>query len=161
MLEHARQLLRFSAVGLCCFGIATAVLAGLCELAGMNYLLAYICSFVVSNIAGYLLNGRFTFGRTRTGSLTYAGVTRYMMVNVVLLTESSILLKWLVDGRHVWYLGASFIIAAINTPISFCAHRLVSYRLGRPSTPSSYSGAAAYDAAATCTTDPTDNRRTS
>jgi len=127
MLERARQLLRFSAVGLLCFGVATAVLAALCELGGVNYLLAYIASFVVSNIVGYLLNGHYTF--QHQGVLDYRGVSRYMLVNLSLLTESSLLLKWLVDGHHVWYLGASFIIAAVNTPISFCAHRLVTYRL--------------------------------
>jgi hypothetical protein len=30
----------------------------------------------------------------------------------------------------LWYLGATLLLAAINTPVSFMAHRLVSYRLG-------------------------------
>lgn len=173
MLGRVRQLLRFSAVGLLCFGVATGVLAGLCEIGGMNYLPAYVCSFVVSNIVGYLLNGRYTFGRK--GTLDYTGASRYMAVNVSLLIESSLLLKWLVDGMHVWYLGASFVLAAVNTPISFVAHQLVTYRLRRvdrldhpdppalvcPNSPSSCSSAAAYPGAPARTSGQDDSRRTS
>lgn len=126
MLEHALQLTRFAAVGLACFIIGIGVLTGLHELAGVHYLIAYGASFVVTSSLGYLLNGRFTFGQ----SADAPGVVRYMTVNLMLLLVNGAALKLLVEYFHLWYLGATLLLAAINTPVSFLAHRLVSYRLG-------------------------------
>ncbi len=124
---HAHQLARFAAVSLFCFALGIGVLAGLHELAGMHYLVAYVASFVVTSSLGYLLNGRYTFrarGRDKTGLL------RYMAVNVCLLIANGAALRLLVEHFHLWYLGATLLLAALNTPVSFLAHRLVSYRLG-------------------------------
>ena len=127
MREHALQLTRFAAVSLVCFIIGIGVLTSLHELAGVHYLIAYGASFVVTSSLGYLLNGRFTFG---TRSADAPGVVRYMTVNVMLLLVNGAALKLLVEYFHLWYLGATLLLAAINTPVSFMAHRLVSYRLG-------------------------------
>jgi putative flippase GtrA len=127
MLGHALQLTRFAAVGLVCFIIGIGVLTSLHELAGVHYLIAYGASFVVTSSLGYLLNSRFTFG---TQSADAPGVVRYMTVNVMLLLVNGAALKLLVEYFHLWYLGATLLLAAINTPVSFVAHRLVSYRLG-------------------------------
>lgn len=127
ILDHARQLTRFAAVGLTCFIVSIGVLTGLHELAGVYYLVAYGAAFVVSSTLGYLLNGRFTFGtRVADGP----GVLRYMTVNFLLLLVNGAALRVLVESFHIWYLGATLLLAAINTPVSFLAHRLISYRLG-------------------------------
>jgi putative flippase GtrA len=126
ILDHARQLTRFAAVGLTCFIVSLGVLTGLHELAGVYYLVAYGAAFVVSSTLGYLLNGRFTFGQGADGP----GVLRYMTVNFLLLLVNGAALRVLVEYFHIWYLGATLLLAAINTPISFLAHRLISYRLG-------------------------------
>ena len=129
MIEPTAELARYCAVGLLCFAVGLGVLAGLCELAGLNYLLAYAASFVVTNGLGYLLNGRFTFaGRAKVEG---TGVLRYMMVNGALLAVNSMLLKLMVESLHLWYLSGTFILAAINMPVSFAVHRLVSFRLHR------------------------------
>jgi putative flippase GtrA len=128
MLGHARQLARFSAVSLLCFALGIGVLTGLHELAGVHYLVAYVASFVVTSTLGYLLNGRFTF-RAAAGQ-DASGLLRYMLVNVALLIVNGTALRILVEHFHVWYLTATMVLAAINTPVSFLAHRLVSYRLG-------------------------------
>src|SRR6185437_7687598 len=78
MRERLLQLLRFCAVGIACLFLGLAILAGLHELAGVNYLIAYVAGFAVTNLAGYLLNARFTFSLRSVG---YAGVIRYMLVN--------------------------------------------------------------------------------
>ena len=39
-------------------------------------------------------------------------------------------LRLLVEEFHVWYLAATVLLAMLNTPVSFLAHRIVSYRLG-------------------------------
>jgi putative flippase GtrA len=127
MFGHARQLARFSAVSLFCFGLGIGVLTGLHELLGVHYLIAYVASFVVTSTLGYLLNGRYTFRAHGRGG---AGLLRYMSVNVALLAINGSALSLLVEHFHIWYLSATLLLAACNTPVSFVAHRLVSYRLG-------------------------------
>jgi putative flippase GtrA len=105
--------------------LGLAVLTGLDELAGVNYLAAYVASFVVSNLAGYLLNARFTFSAR---SVNHTGAIRYMTVNAVLLGANTLTLKLLVDGLHMWYLAAAVLIACFNTPLSFLGQWLFTYR---------------------------------
>jgi putative flippase GtrA len=126
MMARFRKLARFCAVGLTCFTIGVAILAGLHELAGVNYLVAYVTSFVVSNLVGYLLNARFTFS---SKSVDHAGAIRYMAVNAVLLGTNTLALKLLVDELHMWYLGAAIFLAFVNTPLSFLGQWLFTYRL--------------------------------
>jgi len=121
------QLIRFSAIGLTCFALGLAVLAGLHELAGINYLVAFAASFVFCNIAGYLLNARFTFF---TGSVDHAGAASYLAINAALLCLNTAALKLLVDEFRIWYLAAAVLLAALNTPVSFVAQRLITYRQG-------------------------------
>jgi putative flippase GtrA len=126
--SHALQLARFSAVSLFCFALGLGVLTGLHELADVHYLIAYVASFVVTSTLGYLLNGRYTF---RAGGAGRAGLLRYMTVNVCLLIVNGAALRLLVEELQVWYLSATLLLAAINMPVSFLAHRIVSYRVGR------------------------------
>jgi putative flippase GtrA len=126
MIARLHKLARFCAVGLTCMTLGLAVLIGLHELAGVNYLLAYVTSFLVSNLAGYLLNARFTFS---SKSVDHAGAIRYMTVNAVLLGANTLTLKLLVDGLHMWYLAAAILISCFNTPLSFLGQWLFTYRL--------------------------------
>jgi putative flippase GtrA len=128
MIGHALQLVRFCAVSLFCFALGLGVLTGLHELAGVYYLLAYVASFVVTSTLGYLMNGRYTF---RAGNADRTGLLRYMLVNVALLVVNGAALRLLVEHFHVWYFYATLLLAAINTPVSFLVHRIISYRLGR------------------------------
>lgn len=121
-----QQLATFCAVGLACFSLGFAVLVGLGEWAGVNYLVAYVLSFIVSNVAGYLLNARFTFA---VGS-NHAGAARYIAVNVALVCVSTAIMKLLVDGLGLWYITAAVILAFFNAPVGYLAQRLFTYRVG-------------------------------
>lgn len=125
MSVHLHQLGRFCAIGLICFLLGLAVLAGLGELAGVNYLIAYATSFIISNLAGYLMNARFTF-EVRSD---HAGAARYMAVNLTLLCVNTALMKLLVDVLGMWYITAAIILAAFNAPIGYLAQRLFTYRV--------------------------------
>jgi putative flippase GtrA len=139
LARHAGALARFCAVSLFCFALGLGVLTGLHELAGVHYLVAYVTSFVVTSTLGYLLNGHYTFRARETGG---PGLLRYMLVNVGLLLMSGTALRILVEYFHAWYLYATLALAVINTPISFVAHRIVSYRPGqRASKPGSEAAA--------------------
>ena len=82
---------------------------------------------MVTSSVGYLLNGRYTFGAGHGDS---SGLVRYTLVNVFLLIVNGTMLRLLVEQFHVWYLTATVALAMVNTPVSFLAHRVVSYRLG-------------------------------
>lgn len=125
MIARLRKLVRFCAVGLTCMTLGLSVLTGLHELAGVNYLVAYVTSFVVSNLTGYLLNARFTFS---SKAVNHAGAIRYMTVNAVLLCANTLTLKLLVEALHMWYLAAAILIACFNTPLSFLGQWLFTYR---------------------------------
>jgi putative flippase GtrA len=121
------QLARFCIVGLTCYTVNILALAALCELAGMHYIPAYILVFLLGNALGYWLNKRFTFAlRTR---LDHAALPRYLLVNCVALVLSMVALHLAVESLRVPYLTATAIIAGINAPATFVAHRLVSYRI--------------------------------
>lgn len=122
-LLAALQLTRFCGVGLVCLALSTSALAALHDFLGLHYLLAFGVSFCLGNALGYALNGCFTFS-TR---LTRAGVCRYLLLNGALLVINSILMKVLVDGLHIWYIGAALLLAALNAPASFLLHRSFSY----------------------------------
>jgi putative flippase GtrA len=123
--ERLRQLGKYCLVGLASLGLALGVLAGLHELAGVNYLVAYCVSFAASNIAGYLLNARFTFAVKSH----HGGAVRYAAVNAALLCVNTVAMKLLVDVLGMWYIAAAILLAALNAPVSFLAQRLITYRL--------------------------------
>ncbi len=139
LARHAGALARFCAVSLSCFALGLGVLTSLHELAGVHYLVAYVASFVVTSTLGYLLNGRYTF---RARDADGPGLLRYMLVNLGLLLLSGSALRILVEHFHIWYFYATLALAVINTPISFIAHRIVSYRLGQQASKSRSEAAA-------------------
>lgn len=122
-LMMAAQLARFCAIGLICLVVSTSTLAALHDLAGLYYLVAFGIAFCLGSILGYALNGRFTF----TARITRLGASRYLLLNGILLAVNSMLMKALVDGAHIWYIGASLLLAVLNTPMSFLLHRSFSY----------------------------------
>lgn len=126
-MRHLAQLLRFVAVGAVGFAVGLAVLTGLHGLAGINYLVAYVASFFAANGTGYLLNAYFTFSAR---SVDRAGAVRYMIINAIMLCVNTVALKLLVERAHIWYVTAAIILAVAATPVTFVAHRLVTYRLG-------------------------------
>lgn len=119
----AAQLARFCAIGLVCLMMSTATLAALHDLVGLYYLVAFGMAFCLGSVLGYILNGRFTFA----ARVTRLGASRYLLLNGILLGVNSILMKVLVDGAHVWYIGASLVLALATAPLSFLLHRWFSY----------------------------------
>jgi putative flippase GtrA len=128
--DHLISLARFTAIGLANSALGLVVLIGLCELGGVNYLVAFTISFVTTNISGYLFNGRYTFAGNRAGQF---GVARFMLVSSAMLIANVLALKLLVQQFHVWYLTATLCLAAVSAPASFAVHRFVTYRVGMES----------------------------
>ncbi len=126
MIARLARIARFCAIGLVCFAVSTVVLATLCELLHVDYLAAFIATFFISSVLGYVLNGRYTFaGHNRFNG---RALSRYVTVNAILLGVNSVLLRILVESCGIWYIAATIILAAVNVPITFVAHRVLTYR---------------------------------
>jgi putative flippase GtrA len=129
ILARAIELARYSVVGLLCFVSATGTLALLHEAGHVPYVPGYICAFLVSAVIGFVLHGRFTFADAGPQS---ASLSRYLVLNTVLLAVNSLVYSLLVEVLHVWYIAASILLAAFNVPVSFLVHRRLSYGLRHP-----------------------------
>lgn len=121
------QLWRFCLVGLTCYVVNLLTLAALCEFMRINYISAFVIVFVLGNVLGYWLNRRFTFALRQ--HFDRAALLRYLLINLAILLVSMAALHVLVEWLGIWYLAAVTMVAGINAPISFVAHRLFTYRL--------------------------------
>lgn len=123
------QLVRFCAVGLICYLVNIAAMAWLCGVLGVHYVPAFILVFIMGCALGFWLNKRFTF--ELRSSFEPQALIRYLLVNCAILAVSTVALHVMVEWWHLWYLAAVSLLAAVSAPISFIAHRLISYRVGR------------------------------
>ena len=99
---------------------------------GLNYVAGYVCAFLLTNVLGFILHGRFTFA---DAGATSASPSRYLLNNVMLLGLNALVFKMLIDLVGIWYIAASVAVAVLNIPISFLVHRKLSYGLDSCRTP--------------------------
>jgi putative flippase GtrA len=119
------QLLKFSLVGLSGYAVNLAVYVALLKGAGLHYLPAAACSFVVAVSSNYYWNRHWTF-RSSRGHVYYQGM-RFLIVSLIALGLNLAVLQILVA------LGAGKILAqaiaiVIVMPFSFSANKLWSFR---------------------------------
>ena len=120
------QLMRFCAVGLACYAASITSFTALCELAHVPYTYSFVLSFVIGNLLGFWLNGRFTY--TAQKKVGGGSLARYITINLMFLGLGFVALRFLVESLHVWYVAANFMVAAASAPLSFLMHRAISYR---------------------------------
>ena len=123
--ENWIELLKFSVVGLSGYVVNLAVYVSLLNGAGLHYLPAAVCSFVVAVTNNYLWNRLWTF-RSSRGHVYYQGM-RFLVVSMAALVLNLAILRLLVG------LGADKILAqavaiVLVTPFSFSANKLWSFR---------------------------------
>lgn len=119
------ELLKFSIVGATGTAVNLGVYIALLRGAGVHYLLAASCSFVVAVSNNYFWNRHWTF-RNHRGHVYYQGL-RFLVVSVIALGLNLGVLKLLVE------LGLNKIVAQVIaivlvTPFSFGANKLWSFR---------------------------------
>jgi dolichol-phosphate mannosyltransferase len=119
------ELLKFSLVGASGYVVNLAVYVALLKGAGMHYLPAAACSFIVAVSNNFLWNRQWTF-RHRRGHVYYQGM-RFLLVSVAALALNLLILRGLVA------LGAGKIVAQavaiiLVMPFSFAANKLWSFR---------------------------------
>ncbi len=120
------QLAKFCAVGaigyLVNLGVYTALLRG----AGLHYLVAALCSFLVAVTNNYTWNRLWTF-RGQRGHFAYQGM-RFLVVSLVALGANLAVLDLLVV-LGLPKIPAQAIAIAVVTPLNFLGNKLWSFRL--------------------------------
>jgi putative flippase GtrA len=119
-----QQLGKFAAVGAVGYGINLAVYAALIH-AGLHYLAAAVCSFLVAVTSNYTLNRHWTF-RAQRGHLGVQGA-RFFIVSLVSLGANLALLQLLITLGTSKFAGQAIAIVLV-TPLNFVGNKLWSFR---------------------------------
>jgi putative flippase GtrA len=121
------QLAKFCAVGVVGYGVNLAVYAVLIH-AGLHYLVAATCSFLVAVTSNYVLNRSWTF-RDRRAGLAAQGM-RFFAVSLASLGANLLVLHLLVTFGAGKLVGQAIAIVLV-TPLNFVGNKLWSFRPAR------------------------------
>ena len=119
------QLAKFCTVGAIGYAVNLAVFTLLVHGAGVYYLLAAVCSFLVAVTNNYTWNRVWTF-RHQRGHIAYQGF-RFLVVSTVALGANLLFLGGLV-ALGVAKVPAQAAAIALVTPWNFIANKLWSFR---------------------------------
>jgi putative flippase GtrA len=120
------QLGKFVAVGTSGYVVNLSVYAVLVHAAGLHYLVAAVCSFLVAVTNNYVWNRLWTF-RGQRGHVAYQGM-RFLVVSVVALGANLLLLQALVSAG-LGKVPAQAVAIILVTPLNFVGNKLWSFRV--------------------------------
>jgi len=118
------ELAKFCVVGAIGYGINLAVYAGLIH-AGVHFLIAATCSFLVAVTSNYTWNRLWTF-RDRRGGVAVQGM-RFLIVSVASLAANLLVLDALIMIGAGKLVGQAIAIVLV-TPLNFIGNKLWSFR---------------------------------
>jgi putative flippase GtrA len=127
-VRNWQQLGKFCAVGAIGYLINLAVYDSLLH-AGLHYLLAATCSFLVAVTSNYTWNRIWTF-RDQRGHLGIQGM-RFLLVSIAALGANLFVLHLLVVYGSLGELPAQAVAIVLVTPLNFIGNKLWSFRLPR------------------------------
>jgi len=119
------QLAKFCTVGVVGYGVNLAVYASLLA-AGVHYLVAATCSFLVAVTSNYTWNRLWTF-HDRRGGVAAQGM-RFLIVSLACLGANLLVLHLLITLGLGKLVGQAVAIALV-TPLNFVGNKLWSFRL--------------------------------
>lgn len=125
-VENWIQLGKFCVVGATGYGVNLGVYVSLLHAAGLHYLPAAACSFVVAVTNNYTWNRLWTF-RGQRGHVAYQGL-RFLVVSVVALGANLGVLRLLV-ALGLGKVAAQALAIILVTPLNFIGNKLWSFRL--------------------------------
>ena len=120
------QLFKFCAVGSSGYAVNLAVYATMVKVAGMHFVFAAVCSFLVAVVNNYMWNRLWTFREAR-GRIGSQGL-RFLTVSIVALGANLLCLIVLV-AAGLGDVPAQAIAIVVVTPVSFLGNKLWSFRL--------------------------------
>ena len=118
------QLGKFCVVGASGYAVNLGVYAVLLH-AGVHYLVAAFCSFLVAAASNYVWNRVWTF-RSERGHFAYQGL-RFLVVSAVSLGANLGILHLLI-GAGIGKIGGQAIAIVLVTPLNFLGNKLWSFR---------------------------------
>jgi len=124
-VRNWQQLGKFCVVGAVGYLINLAVYDALLH-AGLHYLLAATCSFLVAVTSNYTWNRLWTF-RAQRGHVGIQGM-RFFVVAVVALGANLVLLQLMITLGTSKVVGQAIAIVLV-TPLNFVGNKLWSFRL--------------------------------
>jgi putative flippase GtrA len=119
------QLAKFCAVGAVGYVVNLVVYTALLRGAGVHYLGAAVCSFLVAVTSNYTWNRLWTF-RGQRGHVAYQGL-RFLVVSAFALGANLLCLEVLV-ALGVEKVPAQAIAIVLVTPLNFVGNKLWSFR---------------------------------
>jgi putative flippase GtrA len=119
------QLAKFCTVGATGYVVNLAVFALLVHVAGIHYIAAAVCSFLVAVTNNYTWNRLWTF-RNQRGHVAYQGL-RFLVVSTVALGANLLFLSGFV-ALGMPKVAAQALAIALVTPWNFIANKLWSFR---------------------------------
>lgn len=122
--QNWEQLAKFSVVGAIGYVVNLAVYASLLH-AGLHYLLAATCSFLVAVASNYALNRHWTF-RDRRAGVAAQGL-RFFAVSLASLGANLVVLHLLITVGLGKLVGQAVAIVLV-TPLNFVGNKLWSFR---------------------------------
>ncbi len=120
------QLAKFATVGATGYAVNLSVFAALVSGAGVHYLAAAVCSFLVAVTNNYTWNRLWTFRRQR-GHVAYQGI-RFLVVSVAALAANLLFLAALVSAG-LDEIPAQAAAIVLVTPLNFVGNKLWSFRV--------------------------------
>jgi putative flippase GtrA len=124
-LRNWQQLAKFCVVGAVGYLINLAVYDALLH-AGLHYLVAATCSFLVAVTSNYTWNRIWTF-REHRGHIGIQGM-RFFLVSVAALGANLVVLHLLVTYGNLGKLLAQAVAIVLVTPLNFVGNKLWSFR---------------------------------
>ncbi len=124
-VRNWQQLGKFCVVGALGYLINLAVYEGLRH-AGLHYLVAATCSFLVAVTSNYIWNRIWTF-REQRGHMGVQGL-RFFVVSLAALGANLVVLYLLVTYGGLGKLSAQAIAIVLVTPLNFVGNKLWSFR---------------------------------
>ena len=118
------QLAKFCAVGGIGYVVNLGVYSLLLNAAGLHYLGAAVCSFLVAVTNNYTWNRLWTF-RDQRGNVAYQGM-RFLVVSIVALGANLVVLQLLVSATDQPVLSQAIAIVLV-TPVNFVGNKLWSF----------------------------------
>jgi putative flippase GtrA len=118
------QLMQFCTVGAIGYGINLAVYTALLQ-AGVHYLVAATCSFLVAVTSNYTLNRHWTV-RDRRAGVAAQGM-RFFAVSLASLMANLFVLHLLI-GAGLGKVPAQAVAIVLVTPLNFVGNKLWSFR---------------------------------
>ena len=119
------QLAKFCTVGASGYVVNLAVYTALLHWAGLHYLAAAACSFIVAVTNTYMLNRLWTF-RGQRGHFAYQG-PRFLVVSLVAFGANLSILRVLV-ALGLDKIEAQAVAIVLVTPLNFVGNKLWSFR---------------------------------